>query len=121
MLVCLFCFSAVDLSFIYISVWICKRYLQDFLATVSFVACSVLNHSVQKPLTSCSRQKNKTKQNKTKINKTTQKTNRQTKNMCLYVTAHVLYNPSKSTAYENSRCSLAYQNRFSDYYTKDKS
>ena len=60
----------------------------------------------KKNLTSCIRQKNKTKQNKT--NKTTQKTNKQTKNMRSYVTAHVLYDPSKSyTAYEHSRCGLA--------------
>ena len=42
-----------------------KRYLQDFLATVSFEACSVIDHlfshvSVQKALTSCSRPKKKT-------------------------------------------------------------
>ena len=41
-----------------------KRYLQDFLATVSFEACSVIDHlfshvSVQKALTSCSRPKKK--------------------------------------------------------------
>ena len=40
-----------------------KSYVQDFLATVSLVACSVLGHffsydafSTKKPLTNCSRQ-----------------------------------------------------------------
>ena len=100
---------------LYISVWICKRYLQDFLATVSFVACSVLDHvfsltmfSVQKKktLTSCIRQK--TKRNKTEQTRQHKKQTSKQKNMCSYVTAHVLYDPSKSyTAYEHSRCGLA--------------
>ena len=44
--VCLFvCFRKVDLSFfIYLSEF-SKRYLKNFLATVSFEACSVLDHN----------------------------------------------------------------------------
>ena len=59
--------------------------------------------STKKSLKSCIAQK--TKQNKTKQNKQDNTKDKQTKNMCSCVTAHVLYNPSKSyTAYEHSRC-----------------
>ena len=110
MLVCLFCFSTVDLSFIiYLSGFakgtsrIFQQQSHLWLVRYSTIFFLLRCFQYKKPLTSCSTQ-----------------TNKQT-NMCLYVTPHVLYNPSKSTAYEHSRCSLAYQNRFSGYYTKDKS
>ena len=102
---------------LYISVWICKRYLQDFLATVSFVACLVLDHiflsydlfSTKKSLKSCITQK--TKQNKT--NKTTQKTNKQ--KTCVHVLQPMFFiTPQKATLLMSI---LAVSN----YYAKDKS
>ena len=104
---------------LYISVWICKRYLQDFLATVSFVACLVLDHiffsydvfSTKKFPKKLHYTKNKTKQNKT--NKTTQKTNKQ--KTCVHVLQPMFFiTPQKGTLLMSI---LAVSN----YYTKDKS